>query len=258
MQKYSDFFQTLHDEQTPTGYLGRGTHYSVMRAVTFHDARGKPFIEGQYTDFAVIWDEDHDTRVIEPIEEIYRKGFLSSFLMFGERKGSFTAILSNYARPKIAPMPGTEDARLPLLKTEVSAICQALNDPWPSEVIDRRRVALLDGSNPIISDEDHKVNLYLDNLQMLWQLGTKTKQPQTASNVTPAFDPVLLKKVDDLEFSIRTNECLKRDGIVYVGDLVLKTEAELLRVPNFGRRSLNEVKEALASLDLHLGMEVQG
>src|SRR3984893_6026972 len=95
MQTYSDFFKTLHDETSPTGYLGRGTHYSVLRAVVFHDPMGKPLPEGQFADFAVIWDEDHDTRVIEPIEEIYRRGLLSSFLMFGEHKGLFTAILSN-------------------------------------------------------------------------------------------------------------------------------------------------------------------
>ena len=82
MQAYSDFFQTLHDETSPTGYLGRGTHCSVLRAVVFHDPMGKPLPEGQFTDFAVIWDEDHDTRVIEPIEEILSPcgGLLSSYL----------------------------------------------------------------------------------------------------------------------------------------------------------------------------------
>src|SRR5215831_20387208 len=95
MRTYSDFFKTLHDETGPTGYLGRGTHYSVLRAVVFHDHMGKPLAEGQFADFAVIWDEDHDARVMEPIEQIYGQGLLSSFLMFGERQGSFTAVLSN-------------------------------------------------------------------------------------------------------------------------------------------------------------------
>jgi DNA-directed RNA polymerase subunit alpha len=71
-----------------------------------------------------------------------------------------------------------------------------------------------------------------------------------------AFNPALLKKVDELELSVRSANCLKNDNIVYIGDLIQKTEAEMLRTPNFGRKSLNEIKEVLAQMGLHLGMEV--
>jgi hypothetical protein len=172
MQMYSDFFKTLHDETGPTGHLGRGTHYSVLRAVVFHDPMRKPLPEGQFADFAVIWDEDHDTRVMEPIEEIYRRGLLSSFLMFGERKGSFTAILSS---------------KIPL-----------------------------------------------------------------------AINPAFLLSVNELQLSVRSSNCLKYVDIYYIGDLVQKTEDELLRAPPLGRKSLNEIKEVLAQMGLHLGMEVPG
>ena len=70
------------------------------------------------------------------------------------------------------------------------------------------------------------------------------------------FNPVLLKKVDELELSVRSANCLKNDNIVYIGDLIQKSEAEMLRTPNFGRKSLNEIKEVLAGMGLHLGMEV--
>ena len=73
-----------------------------------------------------------------------------------------------------------------------------------------------------------------------------------------AFNPAFLKKVDELELSVRSANCLKTDNIVYIGDLVQKTEAEMLRTPNFGRKSLNEIKEVLAQMGLHLGMEVPG
>jgi len=63
-------------------------------------------------------------------------------------------------------------------------------------------------------------------------------------------------KVDELELSVRSANCLKNDNIVYIGDLIEKTEAEMLRTPNFGRKSLNEIKEVLAQMGLHLGMEV--
>ena len=70
------------------------------------------------------------------------------------------------------------------------------------------------------------------------------------------FNPLLLKKVDELELSVRSANCLKNDNIVYIGDLIQKTEAEMLRTPNFGRKSLNEIKEVLSSMNLHLGMEI--
>jgi DNA-directed RNA polymerase subunit alpha len=68
----------------------------------------------------------------------------------------------------------------------------------------------------------------------------------------------LLKKVDELELSVRSANCLKNDNIIYIGDLVQKSEPEMLRTPNFGRKSLNEIKEVLASMGLRLGMDIPG
>jgi DNA-directed RNA polymerase subunit alpha len=70
------------------------------------------------------------------------------------------------------------------------------------------------------------------------------------------FNRNLLRKVDELELSVRSANCLKNDNIVYIGDLVQKTEQEMLRTPNFGRKSLNEIKEVLATMGLSLGMTV--
>jgi len=72
------------------------------------------------------------------------------------------------------------------------------------------------------------------------------------------FSPYLLKKVDELELSVRSANCLKNDNIVYIGDLVQKTESEMLKTPNFGRKSLNEIKEVLGNMGLRFGMEVTG
>jgi hypothetical protein len=241
MQKYSDFFQTLHDETGPTGHLGRGTHYSVLRAVVFHGPMGEPLPEGQFADFAVIWDEDHDTRVFEPIEEVYRRGLLSSFLMFGERKGFFTAVL---------PIRNIllQPERAAFLGAQINEICQSLDDPWVSEV-----TAIGKKRNPIISDDDDKVTLYLKNLEMLWQLGTVARV-----DCPLPFNPDFLKRANSLDLSVRTANCLANGNIVYIGDLVQMTEAEILRMPNTGRKSLNEIKEQLAQMELHLGMEVPG
>jgi len=70
------------------------------------------------------------------------------------------------------------------------------------------------------------------------------------------FNRNLLRKVDELELSVRSANCLKNDNIVYIGDLVQKTEAEMLRTPNFGRKSLNEIKEVLSQMGLHLSMDI--
>ena len=70
------------------------------------------------------------------------------------------------------------------------------------------------------------------------------------------FNKNLLRKVDELELSVRSANCLKNDNIIYIGDLVLKSETDMLRTPNFGRKSLNEIKEVLSQMGLHLGMEI--
>ena len=82
--------------------------------------------------------------------------------------------------------------------------------------------------------------------------------PTTDEGDTNQLNRYLLKKVDELELSVRSANCLKNDNIIYIGDLVQKTEAEMLRTPNFGRKSLNEIKEVLSSMGLRLGMDIPG
>src|SRR6478735_9434192 len=82
--------------------------------------------------------------------------------------------------------------------------------------------------------------------------------PMEAETDSNQLNRYLLKKVDELELSVRSANCLKNDNIIYIGDLVQKTEAEMLRTPNFGRKSLNEIKEVLASMGLRLGMDIPG
>lgn len=80
-----------------------------------------------------------------------------------------------------------------------------------------------------------------------------TPQPRTAQQ----FDPILLRPVDELELTVRSANCLKAENIYYIGDLIQRTENELLKTPNLGRKSLNEIKEVLASRGLTLGMKLE-
>ncbi len=84
---------------------------------------------------------------------------------------------------------------------------------------------------------------------------THVEQEQ-ATEESLGINPYLLKKVEELELSVRSANCLKNDNIVYIGDLVQKTEAEMLKTPNFGRKSLNEIKEVLGNMGLRFGMQL--
>ena len=95
-----------------------------------------------------------------------------------------------------------------------------------------------------------------DQLQTFINFEEPRVAAETESPTEPVFNRNLLRKVDELELSVRSANCLKNDNIIYIGDLVQKSEQEMLRTPNFGRKSLNEIKEVLSTMGLHLGMEV--
>lgn len=82
------------------------------------------------------------------------------------------------------------------------------------------------------------------------------EQP-TQERDEPEFDPILLRPVDDLELTVRSANCLKAENIYYIGDLVQRTENELLKTPNLGKKSLTEIKDILASRSLSLGMKLE-
>ncbi len=115
-------------------------------------------------------------------------------------------------------------------------------------------------TNGAISAEDSvalAARILQDQLMMFVNFEEPTHAPpEERREEDLEFNRNLLRKVDELELSVRSANCLKNDNIIYIGDLVQKTEAEMLRTPNFGRKSLNEIKEVLAQMGLHLGMEI--
>ena len=129
------------------------------------------------------------------------------------------------------------------------------------QVTDYDRLLLQVETNGAVSPED-SVALAARILQDQLQLFINFDEPQLARADEPEdslpFNRNLLRKVDELELSVRSANCLKNDNIVYIGDLVQKSEQEMLRTPNFGRKSLNEIKEVLANMGLGLGMSVPG
>ena len=99
-------------------------------------------------------------------------------------------------------------------------------------------------------------NILTDQLEVFVEL--RGKDEAGASTAETQIDPILMRPVDELELTVRSANCLKAENINYIGDLVQRTEVELLRTPNLGKKSLTEIKEVLESHGLSLGMRVEG
>ena len=115
-------------------------------------------------------------------------------------------------------------------------------------------------TNGVVSPDDAIAlasRILQDQLQAFINFDEPEIQQDQDSAEKLSFNSNLLKKVEELELSVRSANCLKNDNIIYIGDLVQKTESEMLRTPNFGRKSLNEIKEVLTQMELNLGMSVQ-
>ncbi len=113
-------------------------------------------------------------------------------------------------------------------------------------------------TNGVVEPEEairYAARILVDQLSLFADLkGTPTPIEQPKA---PQVDPILLRAVDDLELTVRSANCLKAENIYYIGDLIQRTETELLKTPNLGRKSLNEIKEVLASRGLTLGMKLE-
>lgn len=127
------------------------------------------------------------------------------------------------------------------------------------QVTDYDKLSLSVETDGSVSPEDSiaiAARILQDQLQLFVNFeGQRTEVRPEAVGELP-FNRNLLRKVDELELSVRSANCLKSDNIVYIGDLVQKSEGEMLRTPNFGRKSLNEIKEVLSQMGLTLGMQI--
>ncbi|GKX34338.1 DNA-directed RNA polymerase subunit alpha [Hoeflea sp. WL0058] len=157
-----------------------------------------------------------------------------------------------------------EDAPIGLIPVDslyspVKKVSYKVENTREGQVLDYDRLIMTLDTDGSVTGEDaiaFAARILQDQLGVFINFDEPQKEVEETQATELAFNPALLKKVDELELSVRSANCLKNDNIVYIGDLIQKTEAEMLRTPNFGRKSLNEIKEVLASMGLHLGMEV--
>ena len=127
------------------------------------------------------------------------------------------------------------------------------------QVTDYDKLILEVETNGAVSPDDAvalAARILQDQLQPFINFDEPEIEIEKSTQEKLPFNPNLLKKVEELELSVRSANCLKNDNIIYIGDLVQKTESEMLRTPNFGRKSLNEIKEVLQQMDLILGTSV--
>ncbi len=141
----------------------------------------------------------------------------------------------------------------------VRKIAYKVDNTRVGQVTDYDKLTMEIETNGAVSPEDSvalAARILQDQLQLFINFEEPTAREAEDKPSEPPFNKYLLRKVDELELSVRSANCLKNDNIVYIGDLVQKSEAEMLRTPNFGRKSLNEIKEVLMQMGLQLGMEI--
>lgn len=143
----------------------------------------------------------------------------------------------------------------------VRKVSYEVEDTRVGQITDFDKLTLNIETNGVVTPEDavaYASRILQDQLQVFINFDEPKEQEQQKEEETLPFNKNLLRKVEELELSVRSANCLKNDNIVYIGDLVQKSEGDMLRTPNFGRKSLNEIKEVLTTMGLHLGMQVEG
>lgn len=145
------------------------------------------------------------------------------------------------------------------LYSPVRKVSYKIENTREGQILDYDKLTMRVDTDASITPDDavaFAARILQDQLQIFVNFEEPVAEVVEEQQPELAFNPGLLKKVDELELSVRSANCLKNDNIVYIGDLIQKSESEMLRTPNFGRKSLNEIKEVLATMGLHLGMEV--
>ena len=171
----------------------------------------------------------------------------------GTGKGYVTAVMNKPEEPPLGLIP------IDSLFSPVKKVSYSVSTAREGKALDYDKLTMEVETNGSISAEDavaYSARIFQDQLGMFVNFDEPQEVIIREKSNEPEFNKNLLRKVDELELSVRSMNCLKNDNIIYIGDLVQKSEGEMLRTPNFGRKSLNEIKEVLTGMSLYLGMEI--
>lgn len=197
----------------------------------------------------------HDVEIIDPnhhIATLSEGGELNMELTIGTGKGYKPASQQLEESPEIGVIP------IDAVFSPVRRVSFKVTDARVGQVTDFDKLSMEVETNGVVAPEDalaYAARIMQDQLSVFINFEEVVEEPEEREEELN-INPHLLMKVDELELSVRSANCLKNDNIVYIGDLVQKSESEMLKTPNFGRKSLNEIKDVLHSMDLHLGMKL--
>jgi hypothetical protein len=167
---YSPLFSCIYDQPEPVGSIGRGSHYSVFRTVQWRDIDGDFRDSGREHDIAVVWDEDHDSRIVDVIGHFHMAGLLWPVVFIGERKGLLTLILWHGVDPSVERADWYDAVR------EIAAN-ETDHDSWSVEYgtfhRDPANTQGLTEPSGLIADDRSRVVAYLQAIDVVWQVGEK-------------------------------------------------------------------------------------
>lgn len=174
----------------------------------------------------------------------------------------FTVMAGKGYQPAAQNRP--EDAPIGLIPVDaifspVSKVSYRVENSRVGQITDYDKLTLEVETNGAVRPDDAvalAARILKDQLDLFINFDEPQHIGEAGMGADLPFNKNLLRKVDELELSVRSANCLKNDNIIYIGDLVQKSESEMLRTPNFGRKSLNEIKEVLGHMGLNLGMEI--
>ena len=174
-------------------------------------------------------------------------------MVVGNGKGYVSADMNKPEEPPLGLIS------IDSLFSPVKKVSYTISTAREGKVLDYDKLTMEIETNGSISAEEavaYSARIFQDQLNMFINFDEPQEVVIREKPTEPEFNKNLLRKVDELELSVRSMNCLKNDNIIYIGDLVQKSEGEMLRTPNFGRKSLNEIKEVLTGMSLYLGMEI--
>ena len=203
----------------------------------------------------------HDVEIINPehvIAHLAQGGKLDMQIKIEKGRGYVPGTLRRYGDE---PTKAIGRIVLDASFSPVKRVSYAVENARVEQRTDLDKLVMEIETNGAISPEEAiraSAKILVEQLAVFAQLeGSEIAAFDQPAQRSTQFDPILLRPVDELELTVRSANCLKAENIYYIGDLIQRTETELLKTPNLGRKSLNEIKEVLASRGLTLGMKLE-
>lgn len=172
--KYSPYLNCIYDEPAPTGHIGSGTHYSVFQALSWRSERGELRQQAAVQKVAIIWDEDHDERIIPCVEALLMAGLLHAVSMIGERKGGVTIVFNSMSAARLSE--NQKRAYRDEVTQVISDVVAKHEDSWAitfGEMTDVPSLATTEYRifhRSLIQDDVHKIETYIRNINYLWDI----------------------------------------------------------------------------------------